>query len=57
MGSKSRSKTWTARSPRSGGGPVHAGGRLVTHVGMIAEIPNSLRLGTPVTLDRVSVSG
>ena len=28
---------------------------LVNHVDAIAEIPNSLRLGTPVTLDRVSV--
>jgi putative redox protein len=28
---------------------------LVTHVDAIAEIPNSLRQGTPVTLDRVSV--
>jgi putative redox protein len=29
---------------------------LVNHVDAIAEIPNSLRLGTPVTLDRVNVS-
>ena len=28
---------------------------LVNHVDAIAEIPNSLRQGTPVTLDRVSV--
>jgi putative redox protein len=28
---------------------------LVNHVDMIAEIPNSLRQGTPVTLDRVNV--
>jgi hypothetical protein len=28
---------------------------LVTHVDVIAEIPNSLRRGTPVTLDRVDV--
>jgi len=27
---------------------------LVNHVDAIAEIPNSLRLGTPVTLDRVN---
>ena len=30
---------------------------LVNHVDVIAEIPNSLRQGTPVTLDRVNVSG
>jgi putative redox protein len=30
---------------------------LVNHVGVIAEIPNSLRQGTPATLDRVNVSG
>ncbi len=30
---------------------------LVNHVDAIAEIPNSLRLGTPVTLDRVNVGG
>ena len=29
---------------------------LVNHVDRIAEIPNSLRQGTPVTLDRVNVS-
>ena len=28
---------------------------LVNHVDVIAEIPNSLRRGTPVTLDRVKV--
>ena len=30
---------------------------LVNHVDRIAEIPNSLRQGTPVTLDRVNVGG
>jgi hypothetical protein len=30
---------------------------LVAHVDAIAEIPNSLRQGTPVTLDRVTASG
>ena len=30
---------------------------LVNHVDVIAEIPNSLREGTPVTLDRINVSG
>ena len=30
---------------------------LVNHVDVIAEIPNSLRQGTPVTLDRVNVAG
>ncbi len=30
---------------------------LVNHVDVIAEIPNSLRQGTPVTLDRITVSG
>jgi putative redox protein len=30
---------------------------LVSHVDVIAEIPNSLRQGTPVTLDRITVSG
>ncbi len=30
---------------------------LVNHVDAIAEIPNSLRQGTPVTLDRVDVGG
>jgi putative redox protein len=30
---------------------------LVNHVDAIAEIPNSLRQGTPVTLDRIDVSG
>ncbi len=29
---------------------------LVNHVDVIAEIPNSLRQGTPVTLDRVHVA-
>jgi organic hydroperoxide reductase OsmC/OhrA len=29
---------------------------LVTHVDVIAEIPNSLRQGTPVTLDRINVT-
>ena len=29
---------------------------LVTHVDTIAEIPGSLRMGTPVTLDRMSVT-
>jgi organic hydroperoxide reductase OsmC/OhrA len=29
---------------------------LVNHVDVIAEIPNSLRQGTPVTLDRISVT-
>ncbi|HEY2519391.1 MAG TPA: OsmC family protein [Streptosporangiaceae bacterium] len=29
---------------------------LVSHVDRIAEIPNSLRQGTPVTLDRVQIS-
>jgi hypothetical protein len=29
----------------------------VNHVDVIAEIPNSLRQGTPVTLDWVNVSG
>ena len=29
---------------------------LVNHVDVIAEIPNSLRLGTPVTLDRINVT-
>jgi organic hydroperoxide reductase OsmC/OhrA len=29
---------------------------LVSHVDVIAEIPNSLRRGTPVTLDRVHAS-
>ena len=29
---------------------------LVTHVDEIAEIPNSLRRGTPVTLDRIRVT-
>jgi len=28
---------------------------LVNHVDVIAEIPNSLRQGTPVTLDRITV--
>ena len=29
---------------------------LVNHVDVIAEIPNSLRRGTPVTLDRISIT-
>ena len=29
---------------------------LVNHVDVIAEIPNSLRQGTPVTLDRINVT-
>jgi hypothetical protein len=38
-------------------GPFTLVAAVVTHVDTIAEIPNSLRLCTPVTLDRVSVSG